>query len=250
MQTHKNRISLFMLLMVALSSLTLFTGIGNPYQDGSARGKQDEVTAVQPRMSDKQRAHSKLYKEYKPDVNLRALAESSHEDVEVVNGIPQKAFNSSSPPFNLQDFLRDLASKSDAVVIGAVNKKTSFLTADENFVFSDYELDVEEILKDNSAQPINVKSITVTRPGGAVVLGRRMVRATDQSLEPLVPGNRYLLFLEFIPDTGAYKAFNSKGSFLLDGDKVVKLTHEDLPYEMETGAGALSLIAHIRSAVQ
>jgi hypothetical protein len=81
------------------------------------------------------------------------------------------------------------------------------------------------------------------------MLGRRIVRATDQSLDPLVTGNRYLLFLEFIPDTGAYKAFNSKGSFLLDGDKAVKLTHEDLPYEMETEAGALSLVARIRSAI-
>ncbi len=250
MQIHKKTIGL-LILMVALFSLTLITGIGNQYQGTSAGAKRDDATPVQEgRMTEKERAHSKLYKEYKPDGNLRALAESSADDVEVVNGIPQKAFSSSSPPFNLQDFLREMARESDAVVIGVVHKKTSFLTEDENFVFSDYELNVEDILKNNSAHPIKVKSITVTRPGGAVVLGRRTVRATDESLEPLDRGNRYLLFLEFIPSTGAYKAFNSKGSFQLDGNKTVKLTHEDLPYEMETGTKALSLIAHIRSAVQ
>jgi hypothetical protein len=143
-----------------------------------------------------------------------------------------------------------MAYESDAVVIGVVGEKKSFLTEDENFVFSDYELNVEEILKNNSALPIKEKRVTVTRPGGAVMLAGHTVRAIDESLEPLALGSRYLLFLNFIPSTGAYKAFNSKGSFLLKGDRIVKLTREDLPFEMETGTETSSLIARIRGAVQ
>ena len=252
MRAHKKTFGLFILLLAATFSLTLLTGISNQKQGTAVGAQRKDATPIQQegRMTEKQREHSKLYKEYKPDGNLRTLAESSAGDVEVVNGIPQKVFFSSSPPFNLQEFLRGMAHDSDAVVIGVVNKKASFLTEDENFIFSDYDFYVEEILKDNGAHPIDVKEITVTRPGGAIVLGQRAVCAIDESLEPLALGNRYLLFLKFIPSTCAYKAFNSKGSFLLDGNKAVKLTHEDLPFEIETGTETSSLIARIRSAVQ
>jgi len=251
MRHHKKIIGVSIVLMGAMFPLTLLTGISNPHQEGLSGAKRDNATATQAgRMSEKQREHSKLYKWYKTEGNLRVRSESSPGDVEVVSGIPQRIYSSASPPFNFEAFLGEMTRKSDAVVIGVVEKKASFLTEDEDFIFSDYELNIGEILKNNSAVPIQTKSITVTRPGGSIMLGSHTIRAIDESLEPLALGNRYLLFLEFIPSTGAYKAFNSKGSFLLNGNSIVKLTHENLPVEMETGTQTSSLIAHIRSALQ
>jgi hypothetical protein len=169
--------------------------IGTSHQRTSATAKPNDATSKQEgKMTASQREHSKLYKAYAPGGNLRELAASSTTDVEVVNGIGQQAFSSNSAPFNLRDYLREMARDSDAIVVGTVTTKASFLTADESFVFSDYDLNVEEILKDNSAQPIKLTSLTVTRPGGTVTVGGRAIHATDESLEPLALGNRYLLF--------------------------------------------------------
>ena len=247
MQTNKNSTGVFIFLVIAISTLALLTAIGGSNQRTLAGPKQDDATPCQEGMTDSQREHSKLYKAFASRRNLRSLAESSATDIEIVNGIPQQAFTSEAPPFNLQDFLRDMARESDAVVIGIVSKKASFFTEDETFVFSDYDLNVEEVLKNNHSHPIKLTSLTVTRPGGTVMVGRRAVRAVDESLEPLAVGERYLLFLEFIPRTGAYKAFNSKGSFQLEGNNTLKLTRENLPYELESGTKASLLISTIRN---
>ena len=198
----------------------------------------------------KQKEHSKLYKEYGVGKKLRELAEKTPgTEVTVIKGMPEKTFNPDSPPFDLQGFLKKLACHADAVVIGVIQDQSSELTEDEDFVFTDYDMSVEQILKDNAMAPIPpTGELTISRPGGVVLVNSKKVQALDESLEPLSMGQHYLLFLEYIPITRSYKAFNSNGSFRLSGKKIIKLTKESLPSELETGNDAESLFSEIRNA--
>ena len=182
---------------------------------------------------------------------MRTLAAKTSGDVEVVNGAPQKMFRSNAAPVQLGEFLRELTNTSDAVLIGVVKDRASFVTAEGTFVFTDYSLAVEQILKNNPMSFLHpFDNISVTRPGGNVQLEGRNIRALDESLGPLAVGSRYLLFLDYVPSTGGYKAFNSQGSFRIEGNRAAKLTIEQLPSDLESGADIDVLAAYIRTAVR
>jgi len=57
-----------------------------------------------------------------------------------------------------------------------------------------------------------------------------------------------LIFLKYIPSTSSYTAFRSDGSFQVTNNKIIKLTKQSLPRELETGNDAESLISEIRNA--
>jgi hypothetical protein len=204
-------------------------------------------TSKQAVMNERQVQHSKLYAAYKGIGDLRVIAAKSTGDVEVLAGIGQKIFQSDARPIDSETFLNDVIAKSDAIVIGTVREQQSFLTAEGTFVFTDYSFSVEQILKNNNLGPLRpTDNIVITRPGGVIELGGHTVKAADESLGSFERTHRYLLFLDYIPATGAYKAFNSYGAFQIDGGKLVKLTREQLPNELEKGTDASTLIAHIK----
>jgi hypothetical protein len=193
--------------------------------------------------------HSKLYKQYSGQGDLRVLVAKTQRDVEVVNGMPQQVFRSDAAPVQLGDFLRKLTDKSDAVVIGVVKDSASFLTSEGTFVFTDYGFTVEQILKNNPTNQLRpLDNVCITRPGGSVQLKGHRILALDEALAPLLVGDRYLLFLDYVPATGAYKAFNSQGSFHIQGSKAAKLTTEQLRNDLD-GADIDVLAAFIRSAL-
>jgi hypothetical protein len=124
-----------------------------------------------------------------------------------------------------------LAHASDVVIRGKVTKKTSQITENDGFIFSDYDVVITEILKNNVTAPIDTgATITVTRPGGTVLLDGIIVEAEDRSCEPL-PFNNHdvVLFLRFIPETGAYKSTQDTGSFEIDGSVLRPLTGVAFP---------------------
>lgn len=89
--------------------------------------------------------------------------------------------------------------------------RSSDLTAKETFIFTDYTLLVEGVLKNNPAAELNPgDSIIVTRPGGTLILDGRKVKAVDGDYPPLRMAGRYLLFLRFISQTGAYSGLSTE----------------------------------------
>lgn len=146
-------------------------------------------------------------------------------------------------------FLNNLASKADAVVIGTVTNKSSQLTENGAFVFTDYDLTIEEVLKENGTDSIQShSSIVMTRPGGRILLEGRIVTARDRAFKPLAIGGRYLLFLKYLPTTGAYYAVNNKGSFELADNKSVKPLTE-APDAPRVDKDAASFINDVRIAI-
>jgi hypothetical protein len=111
----------------------------------------------------------------------------------------------------------------DAVVVGVLKSKSAQLTEGENFIFTDYEMIVEEVIKNNAMAPIQAdNTIMVTRDGGSVKIKGKIFTAKRADFKPTLVGNRYLFFLRFIPETGSYLAYGN-GAFELRGDKVFAL---------------------------
>jgi hypothetical protein len=92
-------------------------------------------------------------------------------------------------------------------------------------------VDVPEVLKDNAAASLAPGAvITVTWPGGKVLLDGIIVTAIDKNQLPLpTNGQDIILYLQFLPQTGAYYAARSWAAYELDGSSVRPLTRASLP---------------------
>lgn len=103
------------------------------------------------------------------------------------------------------DDLAVLASKSDLVVVGKAETGKSHMNDDKSFLYSDWTFTVEEVLKGNQAAPAQPgATILVTRSGGQLVVNGRLVHAHCSDFRAFDSGQEYLLFLTFVPETGAY----------------------------------------------
>ena len=186
--------------------------------------------------SERQRAHSKLYSHYaqvKSDKTISSLisqAQSIGKSKIVETGI-FVGLEEVLPETTAEKYFAELANASDIVIRGTVKSKSSQITEDEAFIFSDYDIIVTEILRNDGAAPLNTgQAIVVTRPGGKVLLNDYIVKAIDHSFEMLpVNKNEVILFLKFIAETGAYQATSSNGCFELDGSKLRPLTERPFP---------------------
>ena len=181
--------------------------------------KQKEEGKVQ-----RQKEHGKLYKTYSTGKKLRDVVKTAKGDVGLNRRTPFRGSGGHTLA-SLPELLQPTACKADAIVIGTVASKTSLLTEDEEYIFTDYDVNVEEVLKHRQVPPIQIHDhITVTRPGGEIQIDGKKVVAVDESFQPLEANKRYLLLLELIPLTGAYRAVNDSSSFLLQGDRVINLS--------------------------
>lgn len=189
-------------------------------------------------LTESQRVHSKLYKDYSagrrldirlPESGPQKKGEQAtlEESVYLELGTPVTSPNAAVVSFD--DFLRKLSCDADAVVIGLVKDRTSQLTDGNEFIFSDYVVTAEEIFRTGSAGYLAPNSdITVTRPGGKIEIRGRIVNAVDASFKPIEKGQRYLLFLKHVPETGAYQSMRN-GTFLLQDGALVAMTEEFIP---------------------
>ena len=201
---------------------------------GTAEVRQEEATPIQVGiMSEKQRAHSKLYDNYKTNRKLDALPLPDENDKDLEQGVyiepGTPIISPDAPLLSFEDFLRNTACGSDAVAIVDVKDKSSQLTDNREFIFTDYTAVVQEVFKDNSVAPLRTgNTITVTRPGGKVQINGRVINALDSSFKLLEKEKRYLLFLKYIPGVDAYQSIR-KGSFRIEDNELILLTEEFVP---------------------
>lgn len=265
----KNKISLFLIFaLIAGVSLTVFftslKGEAQTQQNDNKKEKKvrvpqiekskllDATPIVEGVMTAKQKKHSKIFEGYKDRAKLRDLM-IQKGDVEVREEVGDVILP--AEPFNLNSYLQRLSCKADAVVMGMVKSKASQINQDGTFVFTDYEFTAEDVLKNNAADSINPNTdITITRTGGAIKLNGHTARAIDYREVPLIEGEHYLLFLKYVPETGAYKALDSSrddDSFQILGDKKIKqVSSSPLPFEGRNNAVELSgFMTEVRSVV-
>lgn len=109
--------------------------------------------------------------------------------------------------------LATLMCDSDLVVVGTAGTATTHMTADKDFLYSDWGFRVEELLKNNPKAPVTAgASIIVTRPAGKLQINGRMIYAICSDFQDFGTGNQHLLFLRFVPETGAYAMGGQPGS--------------------------------------
>ncbi len=218
------KIGLLFLIAISLVFVLAMTGLRGQSQKDRASDKNGDATPVQSGvMSEKQRQHSKLFKRYKTGRKLDTAFEGAYVEP------PIEVFDPNAPILSFNDFLKQKSCESDAVIIAEIKDRSSQLTENNEFIFTDYTATVTEVLKDNSAASIPPgSSITLTRPGGKVNINGRIVNALDSSFQPFEISSTYLLILKYVPTTGAYETVR-KGSFLLRGGELTKLTEESVP---------------------
>ncbi|MEK6301190.1 MAG: hypothetical protein AABO41_10750 [Acidobacteriota bacterium] len=225
-------------------------GINQAFSSSGGSSLQDQPTRVQKGiMSAQQKEHSKLYGEY--STGLKSIPEqlSGMPGVLIKVGPPWEGSTRNPSPISLASFLRELACAADAVVIGRVKSSSSQMTESEDFVFTDYEVTVDEVLKDYASDRIIPRTeIVVTRPGGRIQIEGKVVETVDVSFKPLIEGGRHLLFLHRIPTTRAYKAVSSLGSFELGDQRVSKLTEQTLRVDREI-EDVTSFVIQVRASI-
>jgi hypothetical protein len=245
MQTYKLGLLSFLIVLAVTASVLA------ALQLQKQSDTPEEPTPVRQEVkTEKELEHSRIYKkEYEWRGGKKLSNLRGKDEIKVILAPPSVPGDPSLPPPTANEFLRKRTCAADAVVLGIVKDKSSLLTEDETFTFTQYNLAVEEVLKNNAAAAIQPNSIIdVTRPGGAIHLNGRVIRAVDLSFPPLKLSGRYLLFLKFIRSTGAYKAFGRTGDFELENGRYTPLTKESLPSEFQSGGDAATLLAAVRAA--
>lgn len=199
-------------------------------------------------LTDKERIHSKVfpyYRELRGERTISLLLVQAKGKSKVVETGVLIGDEPLPEPESAERFFGRLVTESDAVIRGKVKHKASQITEDDAFIFTDYEIEITEILKNNAVAELDTGStITVTRPGGKVIVDGIIVKATDQYFAFLpVDSSELLLFLQYIPETGAYKATSYTGSFILDGSSVRPLTRAQYPHgALRDGVSILQIL--------
>lgn len=239
----------FVLGFIVGTTLLIVAGVGaSKLQDKNAKLKEEdekqyqiEVVDATPVQSDslteQQRIHSRIFAHYK---EMRSgLADYhkisdffAHPKGKVMGTIITVGFGPVPEPKTPEEYLSELTQTSDAVIKGTIIRKVSQITEDDSFIFTDYDIVVTEIIKNNATVPLELgKPIIVTRPGGKITKNGILVKVDDEKFLPLPLNHNVLLFLSFIPETGAYKTTEATGSFELNGSSVRPLTGVHLPFE-------------------
>jgi len=236
--------ALLFLMAVTISVATVFAAMRGQSRKGTTSNKKEDATPIQEGvMTERQKQHSKLYQR-SGGRNLRNIGKS----LVIVIPPPFIEPDDEKTPPTIEELLQRITCNADAVVVGTVTNKTSQLTEDGSFVFTDYDMQVEEIIKNTAQTSIQPSdNIVITRSGGAVQFNGKVIRAIDKSSQPLETGSRYLLSLQRIASSDDYRTLNTESSFELDQNHVRRLTTKHLPYPFPYESDANSFLAHIRA---
>lgn len=236
--------------------------IGVFFATPSTQGQKeqnDEATVVQKgQVTEKEREFSKEYKKLysfrKGRKFSEIIEESEHlrtttEELKSYVGIPGGFFMPDAPDVTSAEFLGKLSCKSDAIVVGSIKSKSSHMTEDETFIYTEYEFTVQDIVKNNSASPIEINNqIQITRPGGLIKLDNRLIRLEDQSYEPLQRNKKYLLFIRFVPTANGYMVASPEGDFVFENNSFKTLAKRLLPKELKSGDNLETLLNAVRNS--
>jgi hypothetical protein len=112
---------------------------------------------------------------------------------------------------------------SAAVIVGKVTDAQAHLSPDKTGVYSEFDVLVDEVIKNDNKSPLNTGcTVAVERPGGRVRIPTGQVQEYKTNLNALEVGSRYALFLVRIGND-----FRVLTGYKIDAGKVSPL--DDLP---------------------
>jgi hypothetical protein len=174
----------------------------------SARGREDRTTPLLTQMNERQRAHSRAHGPFK--TTTRPLDEllSVH-----IIGEPTPSPDVASPDVEFET-LENAKCETDAAVVGIIENAQSFPTEDGTFLFTDYVVRLNDVLRAGGEQPLSRDgSIVLTRAGGTISIAGKRVSAYANDLPPLYVGATYLLFVRHLPATKDFIDNDANGAF-------------------------------------
>jgi hypothetical protein len=177
--------------------------------------------------SEKQNSHSKVFNDATP-VHRSILDDiAPYQGKQVVLHLPLHLNIATDSSLEPEEYFTWLAREADAVIRGIVASRVSGVTEDQTFLFTDYEILVNEVLRDSNGRISSGDRITVTCPGGKVLIGSVIVKTTGNGGVILPKGNDVLLFLNALQGQSDYK-LTMMSAFALD-DKSVRLLGGRIP---------------------
>lgn len=119
-------------------------------------------------------------------------------------------------------------SESAAVIIGTVTGAHAHLSADRSYVYSEFDILVEEVIKDDPRSPISVgQTVAGERAGGKVLVRPGNVHEFRTTLDPLGVGSRYVVFLRRRGDDySVFTAYRLEGGLVYAVDDYFKPASE------------------------
>lgn len=245
---------LILLILVFGAAGFLLTKSTTEGQQATSQDSDDEPTIVEtgrPKTK-KEKAYSKEFRNYlklKLSDGIK-LAKEENWKGEIVNSI-EPELNQRFGQFPAPKFLQFLACTSDAIVFGSPKSKIARLTEDENWIYTEYDFLVKEVLKQNPNAPLGKnENIQITRSGGLVKLDGYVFRFENTALQQLKKNKDYLLFLNYVSEANGYIAKNSFGDFVLEDNRFISLSKASLPEKIKTDNDYKTIINDIRSSVE
>lgn len=253
MSRYKKSLLLLLVLIIIPIAATVSALRGQSQNHVAPNNKKEDATPIQEGvMTEKQRRHSKIFKGYQSITRGKKLRDlvSEQGDIEIIYNIGELPVN---PPLSREQLLRILTCESDVVVSGVVRAKVSQLLEEGTFVFTDYQLTVEDVLKSSTASSIERGGeITIARSGGTVNLKGHRVRAIDNRQELLRVGEKYLVYLKLIPETGAYRPLSNPyldDTFHLQDKKVEQVSQKPAPLGRRYKIGIDAFLTEVNNAL-
>jgi hypothetical protein len=139
--------------------------------------------------------------------------------------------------------------QSSIVMIGEVVNAEAFLSRDKTGIYSEFSISVEEILKNDARDPVNLEQIVIAeRAGGAVRFPSGGVQRIYVFLGQRMPmiGRRYLFFIKRNETSEDFSLLT--GYELYEG-KVISLDNID-PYKRYTGTDGNDFLNLVRGRVK
>lgn len=146
------------------------------------------------------------------------------------------------------DFEPFPTSQAALVIVGTVTSGQGFVSTDRTYVYSDFRVSIEEILKGDSSAKLSIGStIIASRPGATVDFpsGHTRQFVIEKQGLPKI-GSKYLLFLRKAePDLPEYEIIIS-GAYEISDGKAYPL--DDYQPKLE-GATLSSLVTQVRNSI-
>lgn len=239
-----NRLVLFALLFILLAIATVWATI---LKQDTKRPSQEQPTIVtEGDLTEAQKKHGKLFQAEGRRKKLSSLPDgfTIYIPAEQPDTPTQSEINNSALK---RSRFQSMVCDADLIIIAVPAKSTTQITEAGDFIFTDYELIVGDIIRDTSSTVRSRSIVTLTRPGGSVVLNGKRYRVLDQSFGRLEGGRTYLLFLKFNTHGSTYQAASKYGTFALNGDRFEPVANNTTPYWVQGLENSSSFIINLRS---
>jgi hypothetical protein len=249
MKRHSLLMTSTLVCLIIGSTIVLSAGSQERSSEPQDRLEIEASTIQAGVMTEKQGQHSKLYNQYDSERKIQDLLNLEDDDIHIRRSLPFR-FGSPDQTRSDVDEIKRITCAADAIVVATVKHSASQITASQSFVFTDYGLLVQEVLRNNTPEVIHQESeISVTRPGGAVLVDGRRITAIDESFLPLRRGNQYLLFLRYLPETESFASIETGESYELSatGLQLLKGPSGQSKDLVAAKNNAISLVNEIRA---